>query len=450
MNRATLRRPRRVYPARVGADLHPRLLKLHAHIVFGHHKIHAADALSLGGEEVYRGIEPVRTSVGGDCGECLPVVVVQLRAFQPHRHNAVRPRKCAHCLPCAIRMQRGFTDRGAGGRIAQVLIELAIGGGPGRQHRRKPRSPRNVWVHIRRHVSPRCPCRRDRRYCRCHLSPVRLPRRLEVIHLYRHVCTLANLQRFRQPFEELICLRAQMRDVDTTIPRDDRAYVHQFLGAHVGIGWVDKGIRDAERAVLHRFRHHAAHRFALIGVGIAHCHALRVLPQGAAAEEAADVWRDAMLRHRLQPVAETCPCTDTLAPIRQPGEKEAPTHGVIDLAAKRRGRPRLAHDLGGNALGDLREAVRVLHQGNDAVRLNINEAGADNVACRVHYLGGIRGIELARRSNRADAVALYRHVTVKPRTARAVYHACIADQDIHCAPPTVAIYDLSCTDGSRA
>ncbi len=162
-------------------------------------------------KQVHRGVEPVLAPVRRDIREPLPVVVAQLLPLQAHGHDAFRPRKRAHCFPGAIWVQCRLPERRAGGGVAQVIIELAVGGGGWRQHGREARAAGDIGVHIGGHVLPRRPRRSDHRHRRVHLAPVRLASGFEVVDLHRHVCAPADFQCLRQPFEKLICLRAQMR-----------------------------------------------------------------------------------------------------------------------------------------------------------------------------------------------------------------------------------------------
>src|SRR5258706_378253 len=62
---------------------------------------------------------------------------------------------------------------------------------------------------------------------------------------------------------------------------------------------------------------------------------------------------------------------------------------LVDLPAEWRGRPGLAHNLGGDALGYLGKRPAVAHQRQDGVTLNIDEPRADDHPACVDVLAGL-------------------------------------------------------------
>ena len=124
---------------------------------------------------------------------------------------------------------------------------------------------------------------------------------------------------------------------------------------------------------LHRLRHHPHHRRQLGWRRRAHPHAAGVLAQRAAAQERADVGRDAAPLERSQPVAEPRPAARSARAT--PGARVGVSLRSGDQPAERRRRLALAHDLGRHPLRDLGKAPGVGHQRHDRVAHDVDEAG---------------------------------------------------------------------------
>ncbi len=331
-------------------------------------------------------------------------------------------------------------------RIAQVLEELAVRRGPRRQHSIQPSARSGVRIHVGGDVDAFRARRLDARYRVGHLAPVGLARRLEVVNLDRQMRLAPDTRRLVDPFQQRVALGAHVGDIEAAMLAHDTADLDQLLGRDVGIGRIDQRVGDAERAILHRLGHHPAHRRQLLAGRRPHAHAAGVLAQRPAAQERADVGRHAAFGHRPQPVAEPLPAASTLDPVRDEAAHGGGdlAEGILDLAAGRRGRPAFAHDLGRDALRHLREAARVVHQREDAVAEDVDEAGADDHAGGIHHLAGRIGRQTSGRRDRGDAVAGEGDIAVEPGIARPIHDARPANQHVdlsrrvpcrHDAPP---------------
>jgi hypothetical protein len=136
-----------------------------------------------------------------------------------------------------------------------------------------------------------------------------------------------------------------------------------------------------------------------------------------------------MIFHRLQPVAKAPPGEDALLPLLRDVEDEEGIGQRVGVApAHRRRRPRLAHDLGGDPLGDLRETAPVHHEGQNGVALDVDKARADHEAAGVHHLGALFGRDGTGRRNRGNPVPANGDVGVDPRVAGTVDDAGVANE----------------------
>ena len=87
----------------------------------------------------------------------------------------------------------------------------------------------------------------------------------------------------------------------------------------------------------------------------------------------------------------------------------------------------LAHNLGGDALGDLAEASTIQQQAELGMGMHVYEPRRDNLADSIYDAFGLH----RRAADIDDPVACTRHIGLEPRAAGAVHDATILDQDIH-------------------
>ncbi len=302
----------------------------------------------------------------------------------------------------------------ADGRVLEVIEQFPVRRSPRRKAHRESGSACAVWVHIRADVHARAPRVIDFRDGLRHLRPVRLSRRFQVINLDRHAAAATYLDRLIDGFEQPVCLRAHVRDVDAAVRRHHFSQLDQLARGRVFAGRIDQRRGEAERTVLHGSLHRAAHVVELRGRGLALRHAFSVHPQSCGAGEGPEVGRGAMLLHGLQPVAKA---------VRS-GETAIDLAGVV---VRLRGEgffvggrigPALAHDFGGDALGDFADQAAVAGEQRAArLPLDVDEARRDDHAGRIdaQFRGGI-----AQRSGRGDArdtISANPDVAVEPRVA---------------------------------
>src|SRR5258707_164394 len=137
-----------------------------------------------------------------------------------------------------------------------------------------------------------------------------------------------------------------------------------------------------------RSRGAGARRIELVRRGRAHWHAFSVLAQRPAAEERAEVGRDAARDHRVEPIAEASPALGARRPVADERAvfRRQVAEGVLNAAAGGRRGPPLAQDLSSDALSDLREGARIVHQWEVRVAEDIDEAGAGDHTARLQHL----------------------------------------------------------------
>ena len=143
------------------------------------------------------------------------------------------------------------------------------------------------------------------------LRPVVRAGGLEVIDLDRHAALRADRDRFVDRLEQLVGLGAHVRDVDAAVRRHRFRHLDQLVGRRVVARRIDERRADAERAIFHRAADDGAHRVELRGRRLADRFALRVHAHRRRADERADVRRDAVRLHRVEPRAESVRARNT-------------------------------------------------------------------------------------------------------------------------------------------
>ena len=136
-----------------------------------------------------------------------------------------------------------------------------------------------------------------------------------------------------------------------------------------------------------------------------------------------------MALHRAQPRVEAMVPAE-FASVRRVGRiarvcrlEHVIVHGCV--------RPALTHDLGRDALRDFPHDAPVADEQRVArVRLDVDEAGGDDEAARVHALAGVRFAQRPWGSDASDPVARDRDIAVEPGVAGAVHDAAPFDHDI--------------------
>src|SRR4051812_13530042 len=210
-----------------------------------------------------------------------------------------------------------------------------------------------------------------------------------------------------------------MGDVNAVVASYDVAKRDQFLSAGIA-GWrVDQGRGYAECAVLHGVRQHRGHRRQLSRGCLAHGKALAPLTNRASADEGTDVDGNAVEFQPGQPVAETRPRLSQGKPFILIARDAAPivTKRIFNPPAEGRRGPALAHDLGRHALGDFRERAAVGKERDDGVRLDIDEARADNMTGGVNDLVAARRLGGTGRDDVYDLVSSEHDIAVEPGVA---------------------------------
>ena len=139
-------------------------------------------------------------------------------------------------------------------RLSQSLPSASAQGG---RHEARPVPAAIVGVHVGGDVEALGAGGVDAPDDLGHLVPVWAPGRLQVVDLRRHAGAPGDLDRLVEPFQQAGFLGAQVGDVDAAVLRNDLAERDQLVGSGVAPGRVDQGGGDAEGAVLHRLGQHA-------------------------------------------------------------------------------------------------------------------------------------------------------------------------------------------------
>ena len=184
---------------------------------------------------------------------------------------------------------------------------------------------------------------------------------------------------------------------------------------------IDQGGSDAECAVLHRLAHERLHGLDFGGGGSALFHAFDVHADRGGSDEGADIRRDAVFLHGLQPGVEA---------VRS---LEADCAGLRGLGGSpvvgRGGSGAFAEDFGSDPLRDLADrpavAVEELVAG---LALDIDEARRDDQALSVDSQARRGAGQQRRGCDTGNAVAADREIAGEPGVAGAV-HDPAAEQD---------------------
>ena len=202
----------------------------------------------------------------------------------------------------------------------------------------------------------------------------------------------------------------------------------QLLGRGVGAGRVVQARREAPRAFLHGLASDRFHVFHLGVGGRAIIPAYAPDADGRVAEDVGHVDGYGVvvlvqqLRHG-QPVGgqgrvAVQPRVQPDVPLQFLAGLEGSVGYAVD-----------AHQLGGDALPHLGVVVRLPQDGQPGVGVQVNEAGADDVA------GGVDGPSRLQPGHvapvDADPVALHRHSGKEPRAAGAVYDKTVGDEQVN-------------------
>ena len=154
---------------------------------------------------------------------------------------------------------------GAARRIAQSLepgVEAAFAD-PRRHRRVEPGRRRFVGVHVGGDVDASGARRLDAMHGVVELAPALLARLLEVVDLDGDAGAPADLDHLVDGRAQPHALVAHVGGVEPALARGDLGERHQLVGAEGFVGRVDERRGQAERAFVHRLRHHGAHALQL-------------------------------------------------------------------------------------------------------------------------------------------------------------------------------------------
>ena len=224
-----------------------------------------------------------------------------------------------------------------------------------------------------------------------------------------------------------VVVAAHVRDVDAAERRDLVAQLRQFVLVGVDARHVVEAAREPDRALLHAFADESpasACSSSAVGLrGSRPITSIRTLPLGIS----------------VQALIEHCPsnCARYSVTVRhsRPGVGKLPLKPAVYCRmyvcvfgrAGREGDAVLAEHVRGHALPHALFVDRIGEQGEVAVNVGVDEAGADDLA---------RGVEGLLRGGRAepadgrDAVAGDADIGVEPRQAGAVHDPAVANEDV--------------------
>ncbi len=285
MDEAEWLRPFRVHAPGIGAEPHPLLLELELHVVLAHGEVHREDVVSFGFEEVEDGLVPVHAEIGRDLRQSPSLVFLEVRVRELREDDALRRGLLAEVLPEAGRVAHLLEDLRPGLGIAQVLVQLAVGRRPRRDTGGEPGPGAGVGIHIGGDVDAAGPCLVDLRDCRLHLRPVLPAGGFQVVDLGDHAGRPGDLQLLVDGLEELVTLRAEVRDMHAVVGGNHLHDLDQLGRGRIGVRRVDQGRGDAEGTVLHRLGDDPAHLRDGFRRRVTHGFAHTVLADRAAAEE---------------------------------------------------------------------------------------------------------------------------------------------------------------------
>ena len=175
-------------PARVGAELHPRLLQLQLDVVLAHQEVGRLDATVLAENQIHRGVEIVRRSSSARSRTSrLPMYCwfsARRRLVISTPAGVASSHRFSHSLVGCATSWRGSSR--ASSALARLSNSFPSAENDGGRHDVRPGRAGRVRVHVRLNVDARRARRVDLRDHRRAPSPVARARRLEMVDLRRH------------------------------------------------------------------------------------------------------------------------------------------------------------------------------------------------------------------------------------------------------------------------
>ena len=320
-------------------------------------------------------------------------------------------------------------DAPAGVGVSQPLQQTAARRRPGRQQGRQPRPPGDVGVHVGLHVLTCRSGRVDLGNGQMRLVVIADARGLQVVDLHRDARPPSDLQGLVHRFEQPVALGAHVGDVEPAVGRGGLRHFHQLVGGREGCGRVDEGAGHAERPVRHCPAHGGAHRVQLRLRRRSLRLALPVDAHRGCTHEGTKVGRRAVGQDGAEPVIEP-PRPRKVEPFRQLGRVHPlrpPRVGVGGSVGRA-----LAHDLGGDPLGDLPDQASVAaKKRRTGVGQDVDEAGGHHLARGVNANRGVGVVQTAGGGHGHNPAIANAHVAVEPWTAGPVHDPAVGDHRVH-------------------
>ena len=398
----------------IGADHDPRLGEDAPHVGFAHAEENTASEKFIGFHEAQGGIEGVQVPGGGGAGDGLAGV---------GRVGRVSGAADPDIVPIAVGAGGGHlgTDTRAVGGVAQPSedggatalrgprgeddIEVGAGGG--------------VGIAVGGDGEALGLGGFDGSEGGIELGPVGFAGGFQVRDLQAHAGGAGNLDGFGNGFEERAAFTAHVGGVDAAVARNHAGKGFDFVGLRVHGGGIDEAGAEAHAALGEGVGQQLRHAGNFFGARGARLDAHDGGADGAVADEHGGVdggalggQQGAVVRHAL-PLAGV----GLLQPVGG--------HGIAGPARRGAGTA-VAGDFRGDALLDFRGGAGFNQQIGVGVGVDINEAGRNDAAGGVIFVGSGGG----QLADGRDAVAAQGDIGAHELAAAAVGHEAAADNPI--------------------
>jgi len=233
---------------------------------------------------------------------------------------------------------------------------------------------------------------------------------LEVDDINRNPRAAADLNRFRDRFENSRAFGANVSRIDSAVLSRDFAHRYQRVGVNPNARRPAQRAGDAERALLHRFTDDDAHAVEFFSRGRASFVAVNFRPDRTGTEVRTNIGRDAA-----------------------PQQFGIVTRKILPPFG-RRGGTAFAEDHRSHALPHHTLGIAVFDNRIVGVVVNVNEAGRDDQAVRVNRA---RSRAVRQPPDGCDLTVAEADIADERRIARAVNHAAMANENVEVRLPVV-------------